>query len=276
MKTLFIIYLFLLISINGAKEKVNRIDAELITDVKSIQPGKDFYVALKLSAPPDWHTYWRNPGDSGLPTSIKWNLPGGFKHGEIEWPAPHLFIVEGITNYGYEKEELLLVKISPPETIKPNENVVLIAEANWLACRIECVPESKSLSVILPVKLEKPETDNNISNAFNAARKKMPLKDIPISFKASLNENSVIITGESNSLNMKDLNNIRFFPNQSGYYNNSSKQILFKNKNYFTLQVFFDDFKIGIPENVNGVIYNENGWNKDQSKSIEINVNLSE
>ncbi|KAB2844987.1 MAG: thiol:disulfide interchange protein, partial [Melioribacteraceae bacterium] len=137
-KFLHIIYLLILFPFFNSVGK--NVDAELITNVKSIQPGKEFWVALKLTAKQDWHTYWRNPGDSGLPTTIEWNLPEGFKHSEIFWTYPEVFVVEGIANFGYDKEELLLIKIIPPKNLQTNKSATLKAKANWLACRVECVP----------------------------------------------------------------------------------------------------------------------------------------
>src|SRR5690349_11855167 len=58
--------------------KAAHVDAELVSEVESIQPGQPFWVALRLKMEEHWHTYWQNPGDSGLATKITWNLPEGF------------------------------------------------------------------------------------------------------------------------------------------------------------------------------------------------------
>src|SRR6476646_5612198 len=67
----------------------------------AIVPGKTLWVDLHLDIAPGWHTYWRNPGDSGLPTEISWKLPSGFSAGEIAWPVPQRFVENAIGNYGY-------------------------------------------------------------------------------------------------------------------------------------------------------------------------------
>jgi len=262
MRTHILITILFLILFPGSFLKGKNVDAELITNIKSIQPGKEFWVAIKLTAKQDWHTYWRNPGDSGLPTTIEWDLPEGFKHSEIYWTYPEMFIVEGIANFGYEKEELLLIKITPPKNLQTNKTVTLKAKAGWLACRVECVPEGEDLSLTLPVKNEKPEIDN---------ANKLPAINSDLKLSAEQKETLVVISCTGN---FDKLKNVRFFPYEAGYYSHSAEQKLIQKENRFTLQIPLDDFKIGNPENVTGILFFENGLKNKQQKSIEINLKL--
>ena len=88
--------------------------AELVSDVSTVKPGEPFWVALRQTIRPKWHTYWKNPGESGLPTEIAWTLPAGAKADAIVWPAPMLFDIGGVINYGFKDEAMLLVRITPP------------------------------------------------------------------------------------------------------------------------------------------------------------------
>ncbi len=72
----------------AAPVKTEHVEAELVADRAALVPGGELTVALRLAIAPGWHTYWRNPGDSGLPTTIAWQLPAGITAGPIEWPAP--------------------------------------------------------------------------------------------------------------------------------------------------------------------------------------------
>ena len=63
--------------------------------------------ALLLSMDPDWHVYWKNPGDSGLPTTVDWDLPPGFTAGPLQWPVPERFESDGLVTYGYSGKVLL-------------------------------------------------------------------------------------------------------------------------------------------------------------------------
>lgn len=269
-KLIVIISFIIFFSVSGVNGK--NVDAELITNVKSIQPGKEFWVALKLTAKQDWHTYWRNPGDSGLPTTIEWNLPEGFKHSGIQWTYPEVFVVEGIANFGYDKEELLLIKITTPKNLEIGKSVTLKAKVTWLACRVECVPEGEDLSLTIPVKNETPEIDDLINKKIENTLNKLPAKNSEIKFTAAVKENFVIISGSGNFHKLK---NVKFFPFEAGYYNHSAEQKLIQKENSFTLQIPLDDFKIGNPENVNGILFFENGLKNTKQKTIEINLTLT-
>src|SRR5512144_784274 len=82
----------------------------LLADVQAIQPGSRFTVGILMTMDAGWHTYWKNAGEAGLPTSIEWKLPGGITAGGIQWPLPEKHIEPGdILTYGYADENMLLV-----------------------------------------------------------------------------------------------------------------------------------------------------------------------
>src|SRR5262245_50512344 len=123
---------------------------ELLADTNAIVPGKSFTVGLLLRMAPGWHTYWKFSGDAGLPTELKWNLPPGWKIGEIQWPIPLKTIDPGdIETYGYENEVLLMQEITPASKLD-SSSVQLAAEANWLVCEKICIPGSAALRLDLP------------------------------------------------------------------------------------------------------------------------------
>src|ERR1700737_883598 len=110
------------------------VHAALVADTKAIVPGKSFTVGLLLRMAPGWHTYWKFSGDAGLPSEVKWNLPDGWKVGDIQWPIPLKTTDPGdIQTYGYQDEVLLMQEIIPPAKID-SSSVKLSPEANWLCC----------------------------------------------------------------------------------------------------------------------------------------------
>ena len=126
------------------------VHAELVADAKAIVPGKSFTAGVLLRMAPGWHTYWKFSGDAGLPSEIKWNLPAGWKVGEIQWPIPLKTTDPGdIQTYGYQDEVLLMQEIVPPAKID-RSSLKLSAEANWLVCERICIPGSASLQLELP------------------------------------------------------------------------------------------------------------------------------
>ncbi len=125
--------------------------AELVAERSAVQPGEPLRIGLRLQHIPHWHTYWRNPGDSGLPTKLIWTLPAGSTAGDIEWPAPKRLPIGPLVNYGYEGELLLPLVYTPPADARPGSTLNLQAQATWLVCKEVCIPESATLRLQLPV-----------------------------------------------------------------------------------------------------------------------------
>ncbi len=140
-----------LYSLESDLQQKDHCTIELISEAAAIQPWKSFMVGIQIKMEPGWHTYWRDPGDSGMPTRVKWILPEGFNAGEIQWPVPKRFSDEMVTNFGYEEEVILLTEISPPESLAVGTEVPVTAKVSWLLCKDICVPEEAELTLRLPV-----------------------------------------------------------------------------------------------------------------------------
>jgi thiol:disulfide interchange protein DsbD len=145
--------------------------AKLLADVTAVVPGKPFTVGLLLHMVPNWHTYWKFPGDAGIPTEIKWKLPEGWKAGEIQWPIPLKLDEPGdIQIYGYHDEVLLMQEITPPASLK-DSSVQLAADTNWLVCEKICIPGNANLKLDLPVATESAPANEEI---FSRYRRSLP------------------------------------------------------------------------------------------------------
>lgn len=114
-----------------------------------IKPGKTLWLGLAIAHQPHWHTYWKNPGDSGLPTTVTWTLPAGFTAGEIAWPTPKKLPLGPLTNYGYEDKVLLPVPVTVPAGFK-GETLKVGLRADWLVCKEICLPESGEYELEIP------------------------------------------------------------------------------------------------------------------------------
>lgn len=126
------------------------VQAELLADVSAIQPGKPFWLGVRLSIDPGWHVYWKNPGDAGLPTRVKLTLPDGFTADPLQFPTPRRFEQPGnIVIFGYEDSVLLLTKVTPPSDLPSNFQGQFQAAVDWLVCSDICIPGKAALDLTL-------------------------------------------------------------------------------------------------------------------------------
>ena len=111
------------------------------------------WLGLRLEHTPDWHTYWRNPGDSGAPTELQWTLPDGVQAGDIAWPVPHVIAVGDLHNFGYEGSVLLPVPLEISSQYQPDaaQEMEVRLHAVWLACKRECLPQEGDFVLQLPL-----------------------------------------------------------------------------------------------------------------------------
>ncbi|QMW24148.1 protein-disulfide reductase DsbD family protein [Sandaracinobacteroides saxicola] len=121
---------------------------ELVAETRTPAPGKPFTVAVVMTPQPGWHTYWKNPGDSGIETRAKWTLPAGATAGDFRYPVPKTYLVSGIMNHVYGTKNALLADITLPAGAPTP--FTLAVKLDWLVCDESlCVPESATLSLPL-------------------------------------------------------------------------------------------------------------------------------
>ena len=150
----------------------DNVKARLVSEVATVAPGSTFSVALEFDIREGWHTYWRNPGDSGQATRLKWTLPANVAVSDVQWTTPHRFDVPPLVNYGYAKHAVHLVQVTVPNDLKPGATLALAATANWLVCSDICIPESGVVNLSLPVG--NGAKDPATAALFTAARAELP------------------------------------------------------------------------------------------------------
>lgn len=154
-------------------QKPGNVEVTLLSERAAILAGRPFWVGLRMRHDPHWHTYWRNPGDAGIPTSLSWKLPPGFQAGEIEWPFPSRLQRGPLASFAYEGTVLLPVMIFPPRTLLAGQSVNLAATANWLECMENCIPREAKLDLQLAVA-SAPAKAGSDEALFRAARAALP------------------------------------------------------------------------------------------------------
>lgn len=156
-----------------------QVKAELLLHApKPIQAGSSFWVGLKLSHAPHWHTYWKNPGDSGLPTELEWTLPAQWKTSPVLWPLPKKIPIGPLANYGYENDVLLMTEVKVPAQLDNTEQNPVRVQllAKWLVCSQECIPQEGKLELEIP--WQKTATQNSLDFEQAFAQQPQTLKSV--------------------------------------------------------------------------------------------------
>ncbi len=265
-----------LLSAQGTARSEN-VEATLIPEVTAVAPGQTFTVALRLRMDPGWHTYWRNGGDSGLPTEIVWDLPDGFKTGEIQWPYPEWIETPPLVTLGYHDEIYLLVDITASETIKPGETLTLKARADWLECEIVCIPGGVDVRVTLPVQKETGSANPELLQVFSEARHRLPLRDSGWQFAAAREEGEIIVQARAPEWYKDNPGSIRFFPYESGLLDYTVPQQISYNNGVVTARLALSSMAPGDITTIEGLFVAENGWRGAQSeKALYVKADLGE
>src|SRR5580692_6309097 len=213
-------------ALSGSPVATDNVKARLISEVDGVGPGQVFWVALELNIRDGWHTYWRNPGDSGEPTKLTWQLPPGFTAGDIVWTTPHRFEIAPLVNYGYAKHALHLVQITAPKDLKAGTPVSLAAKASWLVCSDVCIPEDANLQLTLPTSAQAGSVDPASAALFTAARSELPSAQ-PAPTSARIQGDKLIITlGQAWGATLPQITALTFFPYDEGGIEYATPQTL--------------------------------------------------
>jgi thiol:disulfide interchange protein/DsbC/DsbD-like thiol-disulfide interchange protein len=176
---------------HAAPVRTGHVTAELVSEQTALVPGTTATLALRLAIEPGWHTYWRNPGESGLPTTLAWHLPPGYSAGDIAWPAPRALPAGPLMNYGYEGEVFHLVPLMVPADAAPGVIAPLLVRADWLVCKETCIPEGADLTLELP--LAKVAQPSRWHDAIAATRAALP-GPLPAGWQARATASGAVIT----------------------------------------------------------------------------------
>ncbi|HTV42572.1 MAG TPA: protein-disulfide reductase DsbD domain-containing protein, partial [Candidatus Sulfotelmatobacter sp.] len=133
--------------------------ASLVLSDDAAKPGDTVWAGVCLKMEPGWHTYWKNSGDAGMPTTIAWKLPSGVTAGDIQWPLPEKLPPAEVTTYGYDDETMLLVPLKIGANVPPGP-ITLTANLTWLECKDVCIPVKTAVQATLNIGSEtKPSAD---------------------------------------------------------------------------------------------------------------------
>jgi thiol:disulfide interchange protein DsbD len=203
----------------GAVVTTGQVRAELVAHApEGIAPGRTLWLGLAIDHPPGWHTYWRNPGDAGLPTTLRWSLPAGFAVGDIEWPLPRRVQVGPLVSFGYVGALLLPVRVSVPEGFNA-ESLPVRLRADWLVCKDVCIPEGGDFALDIPAQA----STSAHAARFAAAWAQQP-QPVQAQASARVEDGALVVSAAAlpAALHGRELH---FFPEQAGVIDNAAAAV---------------------------------------------------
>ncbi len=246
----------------------DHLQAELVADVDSVQPGTDLRVGLRLVPDPGWHTYWKNPGDSGLATTIEWTLPAGVSASEIAWPYPDAIPFAHLINYGYDGEHLLPVTLSIPGDLPIDRPLRLEARADWLVCEEICIPGDATLVLELPVSDQEPVMDSAAAEWFAWADARRPeAVDWPARFSTESGQLSVQVESEA----IGSARGWEFFSEDNNLVDHSSPPVLNAGNGQLLVAQALSPFVNRFPESLDFVLVD-----RPNNRAFRLNAGVGE
>lgn len=261
--------LALSINTHSQTQKNHQVTARLSSQVDAIQPGTTFWLGVQLDMVESVHTYWKNPGNSGLPTRIKWNLPHGFIAGDILWPAPEKFVTASEVTYGYSDRVILVVPIQSPEALS-EKTVKLSAKVSWLACSDVCIPGDANISIELPVAKSSKTKDTEASQLWQKMMNRIPRQSSDWQMKAFVKNNRIQIRLIATK-NHEDIQDMQFFIEQENVVDHSNIYKIKNRKNTYQITYKSSPYSQKLPSLIKGVLVYNQG---DTLKTISLKTIL--
>lgn len=262
---LFVPILVALTPLFATEEREMKVHPSVVSENTPIVAGKPFWVAVRLQHEPHWHTYWKNPGDSGMATKIKWDISPVFQVGPIHWPVPQRIEVPPLTSFGYEGESVFLIPITPTQSLRKTP-VDLKVYVEWLECKEECFPGRAELTLSIPSNPD-PVANAKTVQLFSQARAHLPLAETGWQIGAFQNDKSFLFEltppagGSANGLGK-----LSFFPSQPGLIENAAAQPVTEADGRVFLEIARSQISTSTVSSLAGVLRSENGWRGPRSE----------
>ncbi|WP_068471286.1 protein-disulfide reductase DsbD family protein [Candidatus Protochlamydia phocaeensis] len=198
------------------------VKVQLIQEEETIQPGQPFWVAVRLDIEDDWHVYWKNPGDAGMPLKMEWKLPPGFEASPLQWPFPEKFTVADMVGFGYKGEVVLLSSITPPLDLPVGSTMQLDAQVKWLVCSaLTCQPGSAPVSLPVKIAAHLPQAKPEVAELFEKARAKMPKAHAEVQTVRKEGIVQLEVPHDEHHASSNTITGVYFFPEQKDVIDHS-------------------------------------------------------
>ncbi len=213
------------------------VQADAVANVSEIVPGEPFLVGVRLKMQPRWHTYWKYPGDAGIPTDIKWQLPEGWRVGDIQWPIPLKLEEPGdILIYGYHDEVLLIQQITPPKNLT-GASANLSAKVSWLVCEKICIPGDGAVTLSLPIARSNSPANTDLFSRYHKQLPGPPGAD----FSASWKSDAAGLVLRVSHPDLSKFSSVEFFPSPPENVAVGHPHLASREGNVFTFNISLDN-----------------------------------
>ncbi len=264
------LFLFGLCSLPFVVKAQTGLQLQLVSEQTDIVPGKPFTVGLWLQHDRGWHTYWRFPGIVGVATQLKWNLPKGWKAGELVYPEPERTLMFKIKAQGFDRDVMLRTELTPPANLKIGDQIALSANASWMCCGNSCHPGSKELSLTLPVA-ETTELNSKWHKLLDQERARAEQTSDAWSATASEKGETITLnlkpasTEARVSKNQRETDKIIVFT-EDGWFDTDKPQLIQRHDDgSLTITLTKADAYLGNkpPKTLRAIVRNDSGWLQD-------------
>lgn len=261
-----------LFTLSSAVRAQTGLKIQLVSETTAIVPGQSFRVGLFIQHEKGWHTYWRQPGIVGVPTSIAWRLPEGFKAGPLEYPEPEATKMFQIKAQGYERDVLLQTEIRTPASLKPGTRVNIQGRAAWMCCANTCHPDTKELTLVMPVAVSN-AADPKWQPTFAKERAAFPRSSNAWVANASEEGLNVTLTlhpttAKARRFDPAEKTPLVLFFTEDGWINSDQDQtVSLAEDGTLTIKLIRAEVFLGkgTPKLLRGIVQREGGWHADGS-----------
>jgi thiol:disulfide interchange protein DsbD len=255
-------------------QQLTAASTNIVVDSYSLEKSRSIPIGVLVELEEGWHIYWRNSGDSGIPTEIEFALPSGVTVSEIEFPIPKIFVVDEIVNFGYDKQVLFTADLFIPENFNSDE-LLITAKLNSLICKDFCRPFDTTCTIKIDISKDY-NADKNISKLFEETFNRLPLLSHNLLSSASSFSDTVLLKIYFDEMNSVNPDEITFFPYVPGVFKNTPDQKKYLRDGYLEIILEPAPFRLSAPDKLSGLVVvkkNENGNQSD--KAFEITVSIS-
>ncbi|MFU8861478.1 MAG: protein-disulfide reductase DsbD domain-containing protein [Cyclonatronaceae bacterium] len=252
------------------------VKATLLTESPAIMPGGTLLAGVRLQMAEGWYVYWKNPGDSGIPTSVRWNLPEGFSSSDLMWPWPGSFYTDSFVSYGYKEEVVLFTELSAPNDAETGNDITVSASVTWLVCKDICIPGSADVSETVRVTDHQPGLISENTTLFDTYRLRLPVAVPGLEADATEDDRSVTLHLKHEGLRNADVNSLAFYCSQEGVVESGADQLYEITDSGLRIVLRKSAFIGNDISKISGVLYNAGGWGGNGMKALTVTVVLSE